>query len=220
MYKGRMAFFAAAFSGAVMAASPSLAADPTYWDQPGTTFDWSGFYVGVQGGGGWGRGRLTDGVDTVVQNPSGAFLGGYVSGLWQYDWAVVGAEAELNYGWMRRTETFGPPPTTDIGQRIDWFGSLNAVVGVPMDRVLIYGTGGLAFGSVGHSQDTFSGTRSVAGWTLGAGVDFAVTDDIVVGARYRYYDFGRVSYNPAAPFLPRDQRVSLHTIGARVGMKF
>lgn len=224
MFKGRMAFFAAALAGATMAASPSLAADPTYWDQPAPTFDWSGFYAGIQGGGGWGRGRVTDGVDTVVQHPSGGFLGGYVSGLFQYDWAVLGAEAELNYGWMRRTENFGPAPGTDIGQRINWFGSLNAVIGVPVDRALIYGTGGLAFGSVGHSQvmapDSFSETRSTAGWTLGAGVDFAVTDDIIVGARYRYYDFGRVSYAPGGGFVPRDQRVSLHTIGARVGMKF
>jgi opacity protein-like surface antigen len=140
------------------------------------------------------------------------------------DWAVLGAEAELNYGWMRRTENFGPAPGTDIGQRINWFGSLNAVIGVPVDRALIYGTGGLAFGSVGHSQvmapDNFSETRTTAGWTLGAGVDFAVTDDIIVGARYRYYDFGRVSYAPGGGFVPRDQRVSLHTIGARVGMKF
>jgi len=123
---------------------------------------------------------------------------------------------------MRRSEEVFPGNV--VGQRINWFGFLNAVVGVPMDRVLIYGTGGLAFGSVGNSQSvpgsSFSATRSVTGWTLGAGVDFAVTDNIVVGARYRYYDFGRVSYSPGGVFLPRDQRVSLHSIGARVGMKF
>jgi opacity protein-like surface antigen len=55
MLNGRMAFFAAALAGATMAASPSLAADPTYWDQPSPTFDWSGFYVGAHVGAGSSR---------------------------------------------------------------------------------------------------------------------------------------------------------------------
>lgn len=224
MFKYRKALAASVFLGAAAMVTPAMSADPTYWDQPSPAFNWSGFYAGIQGGGGWSRSSLSDATLTVVQRPDGGFLGGYVAGLWQYEWAVLGAEAELNYGWIRRSEPFGAPGNV-LGQRVDWFGSLNAVIGVPLDRVLVYGTGGLAFASIGNSQSfpgaSYSQTRSTAGWTLGAGVDFAVTDDIVVGARYRYYDFGSTSFNPPAPFSsPRTQRTSLHTIGARVAVKF
>lgn len=222
MINYRKALVAGAFLGAAAMVTPAMAADPGYWDQPTAAFNWSGFYAGIQGGGGWAHSTLSDVTGSVTQRPSGGYIGGYVAGLVQHDWAVFGAEAELNYGWMRRSAAVSA--TSVVGQRLDWFGSLNAVVGIPLDRVLVYATGGLAFASIGNSQSvpgaSYSASQGTAGWTLGAGMDFAVTDDIVVGGRYRYYDFGRNTFTPGAPFTQRTQRTSLHTIGARVAVKF
>jgi outer membrane immunogenic protein len=223
----RRAFISSVAASALLAvgavATPASAAD-MFVDHRAVAFDWTGFYVGLQAGGGWARSRITDGIVTVNQSPSGGFVGGYAAGLMQYDWAVVGIEGEINHGWIRRTDQVGVAGNF-VGQRVNWFGSVNAVLGVPMDRVLVYATGGVAFASLGHSQTmgaaSFSQTRSAGGWTAGTGVDFAVTDDIVIGARYRYYGFGRVTYTPPAGFTsPRTQRTHLHTFGVRAAVKF
>ncbi len=93
---------------------------------------------------------------------------------------------------------------------IDWFGTLRARLGFAWDRMLIYGTGGLAYGSVRVSDGTFfngfagSDNTAVAfnvpgtsggsvvkgGWTAGAGIDYAYTDNIILSFTYLHVDLG------------------------------
>ena len=83
-----------------------------------------------------------------------------------------------------------------IGTRTDVQGSIRARVGIAWDRVLIYGTGGAAFAGFTNNYafddltETDSKTR--AGWTVGGGIEYAVTPNWSIGAEYRYSDFGHV----------------------------
>ena len=204
---------------------PAFAADPTV-DVPMTApgFDWTGYYAGLQAGYGWGQSDIsgTEGEPfSVSPDIDGGFVGGPVAGLWQFDQAVIGAEAELNYSSVSGTTE--AEPGNNFGTDIKWFGSVNAKAGYAMDRVLVYGIGGVAFAGIETSQSAgsaFSETRTNVGWTLGAGVDYALTDKFVVGAQYRYYDFGSEHYDGSADFVGRDQDTKLNTVGINLSYKF
>jgi len=88
--------------------------------------------------------------------------------------------------------------------RLDWLGTTRARVGfvaTPDNRLMFYGTGGFAYGgasahlNVWDAVDGFywqSGSRSTTrtGWTLGAGVEYAWTNNWTIGAEYLYYNLG------------------------------
>jgi outer membrane immunogenic protein len=216
----RLALASAGFLAAL--ATPAFAADPTT-DLPMTApgFDWTGYYAGLQAGPGWGTSDVTgtEGAPfSVAPDLDGGFVGGHVAGLWQFDQAVVGAEAELNYSSIDGTVQAGPAGV--IGTDVQWFGSVNAKGGFAMDRVLIYGLGGLAVAGIETSQDAFARTRTNVGWTVGAGVDYAMTNNIVVGAQYRYYDFGSEHYDAPDDFPDRDQKLNLNTFSVTFSYKF
>ena len=183
-------------------------------------FDWTGFYAGGQAGYGWGNSDITGndgGPFSFKPDIDGGFVGGHIAGLWQFDQAVLGAEAELNYAAIDGTTDAGPGFGTDV----KWFGSVNAKAGYAMDRVLIYGVGGVAFAGIETSQPAaFAQTRTSTGWTLGAGVDYAFSNNVVVGAQYRYYDFGKEHFDAPDAFSDRDQDVKLQTLGVNFSYKF
>ncbi|TPK94540.1 porin family protein [Mesorhizobium sp. B2-4-14] len=186
-------------------------------------FDWTGYYAGLQAGYGWGQSDITGTGGGAFSSPDidGGFVGGHIAGLWQFDQAVIGAEAELNYSSIDGTAE--PEPGNVFGTDIKWFGSMNAKAGYAMNRVLVYGIGGVAFAGVETSQaagPAFSNTRTHVGWTVGAGVDYALTDKFVVGAQYRYYDFGSEHYDGSNGFTDRDQDVKLNTVGINLSYKF
>ncbi|RJT32114.1 porin family protein [Mesorhizobium waimense] len=187
-------------------------------------FDWTGYYAGLQAGYGWGSSDIsgTEG-EPFAASPDldGGFVGGHVAGLWQFNQAVVGARAELNYASINGFASLGP--VNSIGTDMRWFGSVDAEAGFATDRWLIYGVGGVAFAGIETSQDaatSFASTRTSAGWTVGAGVDYALTDKLIVGAQYRYYDFGKEHFDAPDDFLDRDQSVKLHTVGVNFSYKF
>ena len=158
---------------------------------------------------------------SVKPDIDGGFVGGHVAGLWQFDQAVIGAEADLNYASIDGTTEAAPGNI--FGTDVKWFGSINAKAGYAMDRVLIYGIGGVAFAGIETSQaagTTFARTRTSTGWTLGAGVDYALTNNVVVGAQYRYYDFGKEHFDASDTFTERDQDVKLQTLGVNFSYKF
>lgn len=206
-------------------AGPAFAADPTT-ELPMTApgFDWTGYYAGLQAGYGWGSSKIrgTEGEPfSAAPDLDGGFIGGHVAGLWQFDHAVIGAVAELNYSAIDGSAE--AESGNSFGTAIKWFGSVNAKAGYAMDRLLVYGVGGVAFAGIETSQSAgtaFAKTETNVGWTIGAGVDFALTDKFVVGAQYRYYDFGKEHYDTPDDFLNRDQDVKLHTVGVNLNYKF
>jgi outer membrane immunogenic protein len=180
-------------------------------------FTWTGFYVGLNAGYGWGDDNNGDifvpagtfpapfaGVSGTLSSDTGdneGFVGGGQIGYnWQFGSFVVGAEADIQWadfgdGGRVAVVPAGFPATfvpTDRGiGGIDWFGTVRARLGFAFDRALIYATGGFAYASGGDNNGTcFVGTFVTAcgnnddtkwGWTLGAGVEYAVTNNFIVG---------------------------------------
>ncbi|MGY6569207.1 MAG: outer membrane protein, partial [Salinarimonas sp.] len=170
------------------------------------------------------------------------FIGGLQAGYnQQFDMFVAGIEADINFLGNRRTT--GNAAVTGLGgavtgvsasSRLDWLGTVRARAGVAVDRVFFYGTGGLAFGApdqrlvlTGPAGVTHRGTNSDTrfGWTLGAGAEFAMMDNLTLKAEYLYYDLGRNSVTAAATAVGpagTSNTARFENTGhiARVGMNF
>lgn len=171
-------------------ASSALAADIVYQEPApytppvATVYDWSGAYIGLQGGYVWTDLDIPGGV---AEDFNGGTLGAHVGANWQNGSFVFGLEGDVNYTWNENSYVLGGVPA-DIGT--DWTGSIRVRAGVAMDRTLIYGTGGLALARgyietpIGDESETFTG------WTAGVGVEHAFTDNWTARLEYRYSDYG------------------------------
>ncbi|TIL82771.1 MAG: porin family protein, partial [Mesorhizobium sp.] len=127
-------------------------------------FDWTGYYAGLQGGYGWGNSDMSStGGAPFSASPdlNGGFIGGHVAGLWQFDQAVLGAQADLNYSSVNGAADLGLGDSA--GAEIKWFGSVDAKAGYAMDRVLVYGIGGIAFAGIEASRNGVADTRTDVG---------------------------------------------------------
>lgn len=220
-------FSCIAFAGALLSAgavaTPSMAADPVYWDQPSPTFTWSGFYAGVHAGAGSSQVRWTyvPGGGTAHHGGSGAFGGIQAGYNFQEGFWVFGAEGDIAYAGINGS-TACPDAAWTCQSRINWLGSARLRAGVAFDRVLLYGTGGVGFGNVriqtnNPASGTFGQSRTQVGWTLGAGAEFAVTDAWSVKAEYVYYDLGRTTYT-VDNALNVSARTHVHT--GKIGLNF
>ena len=99
-----------------------------------------------------------------------------------------------------------------------WDATLRGRAGYAIDHFLIYGTGGLALGGVNVKDGTTTENQTRVGWTIGAGVDAAVTDNIIARMEFRHTDLGSSAYNsltgtPTVSHSSNDLLVG-------VGMKF
>jgi outer membrane immunogenic protein len=209
--------------------STALAADlPVYQPAPeaiatAAVYDWSGVYVGLQGGYAWGHDDYVVSGTPFDFDVDGAFVGGHVGANFQWSSFVAGIEADLEWANIEgsRINIVGNSAGTDL----NWQGSLRGRLGFALDRVLIYGTGGLAFASTensisdGFTTETEDDTRF--GWTLGAGLDVAVTQNVIAGVEYRYTDFGSETYDSVLfPGDTFESDLSTHTVRARLSYKF
>jgi len=157
-------------------------------------------------------------------NPSGLIGGGQIGFNWNLSpsW-VVGLVADFQGSGIKdsATNTVTPPgfltSLQSNSEQIDWFGTLRAKLGFALNNWLLYGTGGLAYGRVATSgcicfgtipagPMNFTGSNSATniGWAVGAGLNYGLTSNWIVGIEYLYVDLGNVSYvetttNPAAP---------------------
>ena len=205
---------AVAFAAASLSAQ---AADMRIKPKPPETFNWAGCYLGGSLGYAWGRdfdtetltvtGLLSGRSPTDPANPNGAKLGGYLGCNWQLGgrW-VIGADGDLEWANMRGTTTFPNtgPPSDFYDTHIDDQSSIRGRIGYLLEpRLIVYATGGAAFASV-KEHDVLAATGAFTdnsatrtGWTLGAGLDYALTNRWIGRIEYRYANFGTFSYNTA-----------------------
>jgi outer membrane immunogenic protein len=121
--------------------NPAKAIDPTY--------NWSGFYLGVTAGGGMHgttvddkNGRLADG--SLSFSKAFTTVGGTVGYSYQFGAGLVGIEADLN--WSNFDSSLTDPDWVSFhSTKSDWYSTVRGRVGLAVDRVLIYATGGVAF---------------------------------------------------------------------------
>jgi outer membrane immunogenic protein len=150
-------------------------------------YNWTGFYVGVNGGGGWGRSRW-DSAGSF--DTSGALAGGTVGYNWQFGTWVVGLEGDLDWADIKGSRTAGCF-TGNCSTENTWLGTARGRLGYAFDRIMPYVTGGAAFGDVKASQPGFTGmTSTQLGWTVGGGVEFAIANNWTAKVEYLHYDLG------------------------------
>jgi outer membrane immunogenic protein len=171
-------------------------------------YNWSGFYIGVNGGGGVAASDHLDPdcwtcADTKFQRGFGTIgLGGGYN--YQFGHTVIGVEGDFNWANVDQTKLFALDDGSDAGTtqfRMREFATLRARGGLALDRTFLYATAGLAFAHVQNT--TLIGAAAVpvnifaiasedkwkTGLAAGGGVEFAVTGNWTVKGEYLYMMF-------------------------------
>lgn len=222
---------AVAALGVSGASAADLAARP-YTKAPvmAPAYSWSGFYIGVNGGYGWNDSSVLitpndpNVVGTPVPNTSwnneGGFGGVQIGYNYQFDrqW-LVGLEADIDASDLKGQGTTNGAFLQNVtSQKVDWFGTVRGRLGwLPTDRLLVFGTAGLAYGNVKENVSVnnlagfgfttagggfgytcaatgpcFAGSSSGvrAGWTAGGGFEYAFWQNLTLKAEYLYVNLG------------------------------
>lgn len=191
-------------------------------------FDWSGFYAGLNAGYTAGQATSVGAITGVTTNVpvSGGLLGATVGFNTQMDSFVLGVEGDIAWTGATGTAACTANPAFTCEGKLNWLGTIKGRAGVAVDSVLFFGTAGLAAGGVTANiipaaiglTNTHSGIMT--GWTVGAGVEAAVTDAITIKAEYQYVSLGGVQ----APVgtLSSTEASNLSTINhvVKVGVNF
>src|SRR5581483_5741775 len=179
----------AALTGTAAAADLARPAPAPYYKAPvmAPAFSWTGFYVGLNGGGGFGRSAWDS---TGSFNTSGGVIGGTVGYNYQVGQAVLGVEGDID--WADISGTTNNACGLGCKTSDSWLATVRGRLGYAADRFMPYITGGLALGDVKATTPGFAGASSDrAGWTLGAGLEFAVAQNWSLKAEYLYVDLGK-----------------------------
>jgi len=171
---------AAAADLAVKAPPPGLA--PVYLS------DWAGFYIGINGGGGWAETKF-DFFTGNNAKPTGGLIGGHAGYNWQYGSVVAGLEVDFDGADLKKTDAGG------VEQKTNELASARGRVGyVFFPSLLAYGTAGAGWGHTEFNAGPgFTDGISQFGWTAGAGLEYKLVDHVLLRAEYLHYDFPRTS---------------------------
>jgi outer membrane immunogenic protein len=228
-----------------LAAAPALAADmsvtktPVAKEPPFVVYTWNGFYVGLQGGGGWSHVVQTDPrpFNSDAYQPNGGVIGGELGFNVQYNHLVVGLEADGSGSWIKGY-TIGTDPLAGncggVPQRcfsnLESFATFRGRAGFAMDNVLPYLTGGLAVGWLnGQDGDVpangafGAGTKTVVGWTVGGGVEAMFNQKWSAKVEYLYVDFGNRTIfndNVGGVIFPESLRYTASILRVGVNYRF
>jgi len=152
-------------------------------------YNWTGAYIGINGGGGWGRSSFSAPLSSGGFNTSGGLVGGTIGYNYQMNQLVLGVEGDGDWSNIRGSTVCG---ALSCGTRNDWLATARGRVGYAFDRFLPYVTGGAAFGDIKTSLAGFSdSTTTKAGWTGGGGIEAAIAGPWTAKLEYLYVDLGR-----------------------------
>jgi outer membrane immunogenic protein len=158
--------------------------------QPLRAFDWSGFYVGVNGGYGWGSSRYDFGAAGANRfNVNGGLAGGTIGYNYQFGQTVVGIEGDFDWANLNGSSAC----VAGICQtKVDWLSTVRGRLGYAVDRFMPFVTAGAAFGDVKASIPGLgSQSNTQAGWTVGGGAEYAFAPNWTIKAEYLYVDLGK-----------------------------
>ncbi len=186
---------------------------PAYLPPP--PYNWTGFYVGINGGGGWGRSDFSAPFSTGSFNTSGGLVGGTLGYNWQMGQAVFGLEGDVDWSNIRGSAACGGGVTV-CETRNDWLGTFRGRVGYAFDRFLPYVTGGLAVGDIKTSIAGLGSTNDTkAGWTVGGGIEAAIAGPWTAKVEYLYVDLGR-----GGSILGSDAKFTTNIVRAGLNYRF
>jgi outer membrane immunogenic protein len=197
---------------------------------------WTGFYIGVQAGGGWGQARQTDAstFDTGWYNMSGVLAGVTWGYNWQIGNTVIGFESDAAWSNIRGSTTginaingpcLGTSPRCEA--ELQAFGTDRLRLGYAYGRWLPFVAGGMAWGYVrGKEGDTIaggagSGAEFHYGWTLGGGLEAMIDPHWSAKAEYLYADL-RDGMSFSDQFVAQSvaQSVAMHVHIVRAGLNY
>jgi outer membrane immunogenic protein len=213
-------FVVVAFLAAPCAGAADLSLAPLYKAPPAEVtqaYNWTGFYFGANGGGGWGHSFWS--AQPTGVGLSGGQVGGTAGYNWQIGKAVLGIEGDIDWSGLQGTGTSATCPlgctTSD-----SWLSTVRGRVGYAFDRFMPYVTGGLAVGDIrAATPGLVGGTSSNAGWTIGAGLEVALPGNWSAKAEYLHVDLGNFNCGTGCGGAPTDN-VSLHENIFRAGVDY
>src|SRR5580704_16776695 len=207
--------------------APALAADmavkaPLYKAPIAAPYAWTGWYIGANAGYGVGQGQGNfafgpgapgPGIETFNAMPGGGFGGGQLGYNYQINSVVLGAETDIQGAGISDTRTCLlnciAGTSALIDQKLNWFGTTRARLGLATGPVLTYVTAGVAYGGTETGVTTVNGATSSSstsatksGWTWGTGVEAALGGNWTAKAEYLYVDLGTASATTLSPVFP------------------
>lgn len=195
---------------------------------------WEGAYIGVFAGAGWGLADMTDPgagpCSSGVLEGCDVDLSGWTVGLKAganfnvTDGILAGIVADIAWSDISGTDEF-PAPILTSTNSINWQGSVRGVLGIDGGAFMPYLTGGLAVANASHYSDVAIGDIETVdmthiGWTAGAGISFAATEDVSVNLEYRYSDFGTQAYDHDTGFTPPEFTLTQHLVTVGLNWQF
>lgn len=179
-------------------------------------YNWTGFYIGINGGGAWGDSKW-DSVGTF--DVSGAMIGGTIGYNWQFSQWVLGLEGDVDATWIDGSSTAACAAGCKTAN--GWLATVRGRVGYAFDRFLPYITGGFAVGNIKASTPGFAGGDDTnAGWTAGGGLEFIIAGRWTAKAEYLYVDLGKFNCGLACGGGINPDNVSFTTHLVRGGVNF
>jgi outer membrane immunogenic protein len=160
---------------------------------PGSLY-WTGFYLGINFGGGWGSAGWTDPFDGVADNPRPSVLmaGGQFGANWQVDAFVVGFEADVD--GVSLDAAANDAAGFNHRVRTRWLSTVAARGGYAFGSTLVFVKGGAAFGDELDTVTSPAGlkanssTTTQVGWTVGAGIEYSITHNWSARVGYDFID--------------------------------
>jgi outer membrane immunogenic protein len=207
----------AALTGTAAAADLSRPMPQPYYKAPvvAPAFSWTGFYIGLNGGGGFGRSAWDS---TGSFNTSGGLVGGTIGYNYQIGQAGIGLEGDVD--WANINGTTNNLCGLGCKTKDSWLSTVRGRLGYAADRFMPYITGGAAFGDIKASTPGFAGASTTnAGWTIGAGLEFAVAQNWSLKAEYLYVDLGKLNCGISCGAAVTDN-VSFTTNLVRAGVNY
>jgi outer membrane immunogenic protein len=212
--------FVALAAMTTIAAAADLARRGPYYPAPAPAYapvyNWTGFYIGVNGGGGFGSSTWDS---TGRRNVSGGLVGGTVGYNYQFGQVVAGIEGDVDWSGINGTTTNACPLGCKTSNT--WLATVRGRLGYAADRFMPYITGGGAFGNIQASTPGLAQTSSDnAGWTLGAGLEAVLVPNWTAKVEYLYVDLGNFNcgLNCGAGLVT--DNVSFHANLLRAGVNY
>ena len=179
-------------------------------------FSWTGFYLGGNAGYAWGDSKATDvlffdsiggvytpgglyaGNDVKFGNMDGWVAGGQIGYNYQFtNNVVVGIEADFQWTGAEDSRSFYATvdgPYYQTSAELEWFGTVRARLGYAFDRLLVYGTGGFAYGQGSADYFGLTSSSTQTGWTLGLGAEVGFDRNWSAKLEYLYVDLGSATF--------------------------
>lgn len=193
------------------AALPAVAADMQMPMKaaaaPVAVYNWTGFYIGVNAGGGMASSRFDDPCFYCSSaTPTSGFFtgGGQIGANYQFGAGLIGIEADVNWNSSFKDGLIGGDDTNAlrVNNRAEVSGTVRARAGLVMSNAMVYVTGGFAWANIDQTGIeisnrftnvipvglptgiTANASHTAYGAVIGAGVEFMLSPNWIVGMEY------------------------------------